>query len=92
MKKKLNFDRTLMQMELPGEVLPGEPLIEIIGNRRVLIENQIGVCSYGRCSITIKVSHGLVRIEGTELELCQMSADRLVVTGVIMSVSLTDWR
>ena len=28
-------------------VLPGQPVVELVGDRRVLIENHIGVTEYG---------------------------------------------
>jgi len=91
-KRDSGIDRALMGMELPGEVPPGLSLIEIIGNSRVLIENHIGVCSYNRCSITVKVRQGVVSVTGEDLELRNMTKNRLVITGRIFSISLTDWR
>lgn len=85
-------DRMLLKLELPGEIPPGWPLIEILGNRRVLIENQTGVCSYDRCNITVRVRQGLIVISGENLELREMTKNQLVITGLIFGVSLTDWR
>ena len=92
MKKKLSVDQMLMKMELPNEVPPGSSLIEIVGNHRVFVENQVGVCSYSRSSITVKVRQGAVCIVGENLELKQMTRSHLVITGVIFGVTLTDWR
>lgn len=92
MKNGNGFDRLLLGVKLPGEIPPGWPLIEIVGNKRILIENQLGVCGYDRCNIVVKVRQGKISISGENLELCQMTKEQLVITGVIFSVSLEDWR
>ena len=86
------IDRALMGLDLPHEIPYGCSLIEIIGNSRVLIENQAGVCCYDRSAITVRVRQGLITITGENLELCQMMKNQLVITGKIFSLSLTDWR
>lgn len=86
------IDRILLELDLPSEVPPGWPLVELFGNRRVLIENQNGVCCYDQRKITVKVRQGLIVISGEELELREVTKNQLVVTGIIFGVSLEDWR
>ena len=92
MKQRKGFDRLFEGMDLPGEIPPGWPLVEIIGNRRVLIENQNGVCCYDTCNIKVKVRHGIISVTGEGLELRQMTKNQVVITGTIYDVSLKDWR
>ena len=92
MKRGFGMERVFMGMELPGEIPPGMSLVEIVGNSRVLIENQVGVCRYDRSNITVKVRQGLVCVSGENLELRMMSKNQLVITGVVFSVSLSEWR
>lgn len=68
--------------------LPGMPLIEICGKRRILIENHFGVVCYGCHEVQIKVRFGIVRVCGVELNLNKMSKDQLVITGRIDTVDL----
>jgi len=75
-------------MELAGEPLPGESLVEISGERRVLIENHRGMTQYSREKICVKVSFGAVAVLGCGLELTQMTRDRLVISGTIDTVSI----
>lgn len=75
-------------MELPGEAAPGLPLVEICGQRRVLIENHRGVLSYGTELIRVCVSYGAVEVRGCGLELARMTREQLVICGRIDSVSL----
>ena len=76
------------QMDLPGESLPGQVLIEITGENRVLIENHRGVREYSRERIGVKVKHGLVQVCGSCLELRCMTKDQLVISGHIDGVFL----
>ncbi len=69
-------------------VLPGQPVIEIAGDRRVLIENHCGVKEYGHQQIIAQVSYGCVCVTGSRLELARMTKDQLVISGQIHCVQL----
>lgn len=74
--------------ELNAHPLPAVPIVEIAGNRRVLIENHLGVSEYGTERICALVKYGTVVIAGTSLELSYMSRHQLVVSGCIDAVSI----
>ena len=74
--------------DLAGETLPGVPVIEIAGDRRVLIERHSGITEYGRERISVKVKYGMVCICGAGLEMTRMTRDQLVVSGRIDCVRL----
>lgn len=74
--------------DLNGEPLPGMPLVEIAGDRRVLIENHHGVTEYSGDRIGIKVKYGRVLVCGCGLELSRMTKEQLVICGRIDGVSL----
>ena len=90
--KRENVDRLFMRADLPGEIPPGWSLIEILDNRRVLIENQSGVNSYDPSNIQVKVKQGTISVVGENLEIRQISRVQLVITGTIHGVSLLEWR
>ena len=77
-------DRT----ELESEALPGLPIVEIAGDRRVLIERHGGILEYGPDRIRVKVSYGTVCIAGCGLELIRMTHRQLVISGRVDSVCL----
>ena len=77
-----------MAADLPDEPIPGLPLIEIIDNSRVLIENHKGVNEYGQNLIRIKVKYGSVCVCGQKLELSRMSKGQLIISGIIDSIQL----
>ncbi len=77
-------DRT----ELESEALPGIPILEIAGDRRVLIERHEGVLEYGPERILVRVAYGTVCVTGCGLELVRMTHQQLVIAGRVDSVSL----
>lgn len=87
MEKHL-MERIIMAADLNDEPIPGLPLVEIAGDRRVLIEHHCGVTQYSRCRIGVRVKYGTVLIIGTQLELTQMTTYQLIITGKIESVQL----
>lgn len=82
------LERLADRADLQGEALPGQPLLELYGDRRVLIEHHSGVTEYGRERIQVRVRYGWLCICGGCLELARMTAEQLVITGRIDSVSL----
>ena len=71
-------------------ITPKRPLIEIFDQNRVLIEHHCGVHSYGCFDISVKVSYGLICISGEMLRLRFLSKEKLVITGKIHSVMLSE--
>ena len=82
------FERAILCADLPGEIVPGQPLVEIFGDHRVLIENHKGVVGYGDTEICVKVKFGVLKICGRELTLCRMTKEQLVISGTIDGVCL----
>ena len=86
---KNNFYEWVMgQADLLTEPSPGVTLVELAGDRRVLIENHGGVTVYGQKEIRIRGSYGMLCVHGTNLELARMTKQQLIITGCIESVSL----
>lgn len=82
------IERLADTADLQGEAFPGQPLVELYGDRRVLIEHHGGVTEYGREKIQIKMKYGYLCVCGGCLELARMTAEQLVITGRIDSVAL----
>ena len=76
------------RLDLPEERLPGLPLVEIAGHKRVLIEHHCGVTEYGRNAVCVKVKFGCVWVMGSGLELSCMNRHTLVISGCIDGVRL----
>ena len=82
------MERLAEDLDLPGETVPGQPLIELAGDRRVLIEHHRGITQYCREEICVKVSYGHVHIRGCGLEVSRMTAQLMVISGQIDCITL----
>lgn len=87
-RRKGFLDRLAEQVDLPGETVPGQPLLELAGDRRVLVENHRGVTQYSKELISIRISYGELAVCGCGLELVRMSKDQLIIAGRIDGISI----
>lgn len=88
MGKRNLLERLSGAVDMTDEPLPGVPLVEIAGERRVLIEHHCGVCAYGPEQIRVKVKFGQICVCGTGLVLTRMIKGQLIISGRIDSVHL----
>lgn len=82
------LQRLTDRVELAGEPLPGQTVVEIAGENRVLIENYCAVREYSPEKICIRVKFGALLVCGCGLELRRMTKEQLIISGRIDSVSL----
>ena len=82
------LESMLSSAGMPGELLPGTPLMELTGSSRFLLENHRGVTEYTPDRICIGVLGGSVAVSGRELTIAQMTARQLIITGRIALVEL----
>ena len=87
--RKELLHRAAVDIELPGEMIPGVPLVEIFGNGRVLIENHLSVIGYNCQEISVCTQCGALYIQGSKLVIARMTRYQLVITGKIDAVRLT---
>lgn len=85
-RKESLLERTSAALDLPGDLLPGLPRIELLGDRELQMENHRGILAYGGEEIHISGGKVVVRVRGSGLELRAMDPARLVVTGRIAAV------
>ena len=89
----MKSDQSILQrlaegMDLAGEPLPGQSVVELTGGNRVLIENHSGVKEYGSTLIRVKVRFGSICVCGCNLELAKMTKGQLIISGQIEAVQL----
>ena len=82
------LDWLAARADLPGEGIPGQCLVELLGENRVLVEGHRGVREYSPEKIGVTVSFGLLCISGCALELIHMSSDQLVIRGRIDAITV----
>jgi sporulation protein YqfC len=73
------LDRT----NLSDECIPGKPVVELLGDCRLLIENHLGIVEYHCDRISVRVCYGMVVVKGRNLKLRQMSGGKLLIVGEI---------
>ena len=88
MVEKGFLDRITNGIGLPSEIMPGNSLVELIGDRRVLVEQHRGVCVYAKSQVVVKIPLGRLRVCGTGLVLQCVTKQRLVISGRIDSVTI----
>lgn len=76
------------RLNLPSELLPEQTMLYISGKREVTVTGHHGIQVYTREQIQVRVSYGLVLIEGQGLEIARMNAQSVVVRGSIGQVAL----
>lgn len=86
------WEALLESAELPGELVPGQPLLELAGQNRALVEGHRGIVEYGRERIRVRVKFGIICICGTGLELTRMTGSQLVISGQIGGITLEGGR
>jgi sporulation protein YqfC len=73
-------------LDLPGELIPGLPAIEITGLSRIKIENHKGLMEYGTEKVEINGGKAVIRITGNGLKIRAMNAEVLSITGDIFQM------
>lgn len=77
------WERFSAEAGLEEEAIPGQPIVELAGDRRVFIEDHRGVREYTRERITVGMKYGLLQVCGCGLELSRMTRDTLLIRGRI---------
>ena len=86
MKVEEFLGRQLLNERIGAEPIAGHPLVEWIGNHRVLIENHRGIKAFSMHEIIVCVKCGCYKVIGQNLNIAQMSKHSLVITGSIEAV------
>ena len=83
------FAEKLAQLfDLPADAVAGLPLIELIGDKQLRVENHRGILAYDPREIHIGGGKVAIRVKGLDMELKVMNAGELLITGQIFGVEL----
>lgn len=87
--RRRSFLEKISQLfSLPADAVAGLPLIELIGDRQLRVENHRGILAYDPREIHIGGGRVAIRVRGLELELKVMNRGELLITGQIFAVEL----
>lgn len=81
------MERLTEGLDLPGE-FSTQPLVELAGDRRVLIEHHQGIVQYQQEHICVKLAYGTVSVCGCGLHIARMTKEQLVIHGHIDAIKL----
>jgi len=70
---------------MPKDVILGVPIIRLVGQEELYIENYRGIMEYTECMIRIQTKIGQVLIWGRKLEIVYYTNDEMKITGSIES-------
>ena len=88
MRKEEIFECFAEKADRSFNVVTALPLIEMLSDQRVLIENHCGIVLYSREEIEIKLRIGSLNIIGCGLYISYMSKQRIVIHGTVRSLSI----
>ncbi len=71
---------------VPEEVASDKPKITILGFNKMLIENYKCILEYQDFFIRIKLTTGLINVNGFNLLMNEMTKDDLIITGQIEGI------
>jgi len=89
MRNKPSFSKMWSVAEQCSDGLRQIPLIELVGQRRVLIEHHKGVLAYSSEEVQVKVDFGKLSVKGCGLYLSQINSEQLVIHGHIELLQLS---
>lgn len=78
------------RLDLPPDVAPGVPQIELYGNRQLYLAGHRGVISYSTREVAVSGGSMTVRVQGSDLQLQAMTDTELRLTGQIDKVELME--
>ncbi len=82
------LSRLAEENNLPIELFPGQSIVELAGDQRLLIENHFGVKAYSMEKIIVNVGFGQICVCGQHLNILRMTREQLVICGEIQNISL----
>lgn len=86
-------NKRIFSSVLPQEDgMRGIPLVELLGQNRVLIENHLGVMAYSTEEICVRVKYGMLCVCGFDLQLTRMTKQQLLIAGCIQQIRLMGGR
>lgn len=86
--KKKEWVLDMMEsFEIPKETVLDVPIISLVGNREIVIENFISIIEYGESAIRLKTQCGEFAIEGKNLEARSMDSEHIQIKGQIQTLS-----
>ncbi|WP_297634658.1 sporulation protein YqfC [uncultured Clostridium sp.] len=94
MEEKLNEKKKsiLKKINIPREVLTGEPKISIIGKEEIKIENHKGIKKFDENAIILNSNIGEINIEGKNFEILYIEEETIIISGIFIGIFYGEMR
>ncbi len=76
-------DKANSIFEIPESILTDEPITEMLGCKKVRVENHKGIVKYSESEIMIKTVDGVLKISGKNMHIESLIAGQTVISGEI---------
>ncbi|MCD8149971.1 MAG: YabP/YqfC family sporulation protein [Clostridiales bacterium] len=74
------------QFHLPKDLILGEAIVTILGQRDLTVENYRGILAYESDKIRLSLKHGQIEISGRALNIDYYTNDDMKISGNIQRV------
>lgn len=88
-KRPLAIEHIIENLEIPKETILNIPIISLIGNKDLVIENFNNILEYGEKVIRLNTKSGVLAIQGEKLEAKSMTNESIKIKGYIESISFS---
>lgn len=78
------------ELDLPKEIINGEPKIIVHGKSEIVIENHKGIEVFKENEIRVNSNLGIIKIEGTKLEIRFIGSETIALTGKLNNLSFEE--
>lgn len=79
-------DRIANMSELPKDVILGAPMLTVLGQMELSLENYRGITEYTDSLVRIRTKSGQIRVTGEKLRVDYYTNDEMKITGQIRSI------
>lgn len=71
----------------PKDIMKNEPILHVVANKRIDIENHQGIIEYTQDNIRIKSKYGILIIVGRDMIIKEIDPYTITVFGQLRSIS-----
>ena len=86
LKKKKILSSMTNALELPKGMLDGEPHIEILSNKEIVIDGKCTVLEYTDCAVRICCGQNIIKFIGRDLNINNISAGGIKINGYVCTI------
>jgi sporulation protein YqfC len=70
-------------LDIPEEIVLDVPVIKIVSNNKIIIENHKGIIEYSKTTVRINSKIGIVALKGEDFVIKYITQDEIILEGEI---------